>query len=85
MLVAAAAGRAPCSPRIPAPAATRPPWHPLLCACGPQVWVARDAEWLRQAGAEGGALPHSFHFQSGALGSGLLLLSRYPIAEVGQL
>lgn len=57
----------------------------MLCACRPQVWVARDAERLRQAGAEGGALPHSFHYQSGALGSGLLLLSRYPITEVGAL
>ncbi|PRW50999.1 neutral sphingomyelinase [Chlorella sorokiniana] len=47
-----------------------------------EVWVLADVERLRQAGAEGGALPHSFHYQSGALGSGLLLLSRYPIAEV---
>lgn len=34
-----------------------------------------------QAGAEG-RLPHSHHYSSGAIGSGLLLLSRYPIAEV---
>lgn len=61
--------------------------HPSLPTTGAhlskQVWVLADVERLRQAGAEGGALPHSFHYQSGALGSGLLLLSRYPIAEVG--
>jgi len=55
----------------------------LLLLATWQVWVLADVERLRQAGAEGGALPHSFHYQSGALGSGLLLLSRFPIAEVG--
>ncbi|EFN60044.1 hypothetical protein CHLNCDRAFT_133272 [Chlorella variabilis] len=46
-----------------------------------EVWVAADVELLRQAAAEGG-LPHSFHFLCGAIGSGLLLLSRFRIAQV---
>jgi sphingomyelin phosphodiesterase 2 len=45
-----------------------------------EVWVAADVELLRQAGAEGG-LPHSFQFLSGAVGSGLLLLSRFRIVQ----
>ena len=60
-----------------------PAFQPPVPTCPKQVWVLADVERLRQAGAEGGALPHSFHYQSGALGSGLLLLSRFPIAEVG--
>lgn len=59
-----------------------PALPPMPHACCLQMWVLADVERLRQAGAEGGALPHSFHYQSGALGSGLLLLSRYPVAEV---
>lgn len=46
-----------------------------------EVWVAADAALLRQAAAEG-ALPHSHLFSSGAIGSGLLLLSRWPITAV---
>lgn len=46
-----------------------------------EVWVAADVELLRQAGAEG-RLPHSFHYSSGTLGCGLVLLSRFPISEV---
>ncbi|KAL4444071.1 hypothetical protein ABPG75_011808 [Micractinium tetrahymenae] len=46
-----------------------------------ECWVEADVEALRQAGAEG-RLPHSHHYSSGAIGSGLLLLSRFPIAEV---
>lgn len=59
-----------------------PHLSPTSHACCLQMWVLADVERLRQAGAEGGALPHSFHYQSGALGSGLLLLSRYPVTEV---
>lgn len=46
-----------------------------------EVWLEADAALLRQAGAEG-RLAHSFHWQSGAIGSGLLVFSRHPIEEV---
>ncbi|KAL4429990.1 hypothetical protein ABPG77_004360 [Micractinium sp. CCAP 211/92] len=46
-----------------------------------ECWVEADVEALRQAGAEG-RLPHSHHYSAGAIGSGLLLLSSFPIVEV---
>ncbi len=45
------------------------------------MWVLRDVQLVTRAAAEGG-LAHSFHYQSGAIGSGLLLLSRHPIVDV---
>ncbi|PSC75873.1 neutral sphingomyelinase [Micractinium conductrix] len=45
-----------------------------------EVWCGEDVAALRQAGAEG-RLPHSAHFQGGALGPGLLLLSAFPVLE----
>ena len=47
-----------------------------------EVWVRTDAQLLTEAAAQGG-LMHAAHFQGGAIGSGLLVLSRHPILEVG--
>lgn len=45
-----------------------------------EVWLERDQKYLiRQA--EGAGLKYSHYFRSGTLGSGLLMLSRYPITE----
>ena len=44
-----------------------------------EVWVRADAELLQRSAAAG-QLPHAFAFRGGALGPGLLLLSRHPIA-----
>lgn len=48
-----------------------------------EVWVHSDAALLRAEAAKG-ALQHAVHFQGGAIGAGLLVLSRHPILEVSQ-
>jgi hypothetical protein len=48
--------------------------------CLQEVWVEADVRLLQQAAAEGG-LPHSFYYLSGAIGSGLLVLSRHRIVQ----
>ncbi|GAB4818425.1 hypothetical protein N2152v2_005471 [Parachlorella kessleri] len=47
-----------------------------------EVWVRADAQLLTEQAALG-VLQHAAHFQGGAIGSGLLVLSRHPILEVG--
>jgi hypothetical protein len=42
-----------------------------------EVWMRKDYDHLRSTLAE--TLPHSCYFQSGTLGSGLVLFSKYPI------
>jgi len=46
--------------------------------CLQELWVRSDAEYLRHRAKESG-LQYSRYFSSGALGSGLMILSRRPI------
>ncbi|HEX2911642.1 MAG TPA: endonuclease/exonuclease/phosphatase family protein [Chloroflexia bacterium] len=45
-----------------------------------EAWWEEDRQRLRQGGAQGG-MPYSHYFPSGVNGSGLLVLSRYPIVD----
>lgn len=47
-----------------------------------EVWVHDDVALLREHAARG-PLRHAAHFQGGAIGAGLVVLSRHPILEVG--
>lgn len=47
-----------------------------------EVWVGSDAAALLEAGSAAG-LVHGVHFKSGIFGSGLVTMSRHPIAESG--
>lgn len=47
-----------------------------------EVWVRDDVALLREHAARG-PLRHAAHFQGGAIGAGLVVLSRHPILEVG--
>jgi sphingomyelin phosphodiesterase 2 len=53
--------------------------RPISLVLLQEVWVASDAAKLAAAAKRGG-LHYSMHFCSGAFGSGLLTLSRHPIA-----
>ena len=48
--------------------------------CLQEVWVRSDGDYLRQRARESG-LNYSRLFYSGALGSGLLILSRRPLLD----
>lgn len=47
-----------------------------------EIWVSEDAQFLSRNGAKG-SLRYCHHFKSGVFGSGLLLMSAFPICEVG--
>ncbi len=46
-----------------------------------EIWMSQDAGRLQAAGAAAG-LPHHAYFRAGVVGSGLLILSRYPIVAM---
>ena len=47
-----------------------------------EVWVDSDAQLLIRS-AKAAGLQHCTHFRSGLFGSGLVTMSRHPIAEHG--
>ena len=46
-----------------------------------EVWVKSDAQFITKQAAKG-QLQHAHHFVAGLFGSGLVVLSRYPLEQV---
>lgn len=66
--------------QAPSPPFAAPFWQhrPIDVVLLQEVWVSSDAARLMSAARKGGLL-HSVHFCSGAFGSGLITLSRFPV------